>query len=895
MALIKDKTGQYVKADWIHNFEEVDQRLDANTLALANKLNSNEKGAVNGIPTLNNEQKVVETALNSDKVGGKTLAEITTDRDNAIEQAVDEAMGDLPTSAQPLFVDTYFDEEGFWGNPDPDVLNADNIIVMWLVRNYSGHDNNGKWIRLNDPANADTGDVNTALSESTEHFKDKYYIFKPTGEQFTYVNDTDRYKIGGSNVFKQYLKGMNLADMPNVEDEVNNGLNNLQGQIDSATTAISSVADALAEKVNTADTENWQKFPLTEPGGSSKTWDENEEGITIDEAISAGYYKVNYLRGGEPGDVPDAAYTLLVFGTVENEGNMIAQMIIDNDGSIYTRKGVMQEGFTMLWGDWITQASKDFVNNNFLPAGGTAVDSNQLGGKTLGTVEAERDAAIITAINNIIAGAPTAFDTLQEIATWIANDESTTAGLISAINARVQISDIRDDLTHQEAGKPLSANQGYVLKQLVDTKLASSDVVNNLTTNNAAKALSAAQGKTLKDTADALAGTVAGKHNTADFNSTTAPWQKFKLSEVDGSGKPISGEDLNDVVDPGFYQINNAVHLPDNINSDEDGIMFVNLNIDASRTQYSQLLIALDDTDKPAIWVRVLDALLSSWTAWSQIMRSGDTAQDSDALGGKSLATVEAEYHAAITAAINALVGGAPGALDTLNELAAALNDDENFAAAVTSTLADLQSQIDTLASETDTTNWQKHKLTADSGRTLDYASEGTGDYDLNNNTLPGVFQFYSGSVAPGNAPNVPSDPFQSWIVEVFTTPDDCVSQKALNVYTGQLFWRSYLAYESRWTDWKTGTPEDAADGSGITDLDEAPAGNQFIPDLQALSFPGAEAGNPGLLECIKYTGGAEPPYIKQTMTNFASGKVYMRIYATAFRGWATWKELIAL
>lgn len=47
-----------------------------------------------------------------------------------------------------------------------------------------------------------------------------------------------------------------------------------------------------------------------------------------------------------------------------------------------------------------------------------------------------------------------------------------------------------------------------------------------------------------------------------------------------------------------------------------------------------------------------------------------------------------AEMASAISAAIDALLGGAPGALDTLNELAAALGNDSNFAATVTSALA---------------------------------------------------------------------------------------------------------------------------------------------------------------------------------------------------------------
>lgn len=41
-----------------------------------------------------------------------------------------------------------------------------------------------------------------------------------------------------------------------------------------------------------------------------------------------------------------------------------------------------------------------------------------------------------------------------------------------------------------------------------------------------------------------------------------------------------------------------------------------------------------------------------------------------------------------IAAAVTALVGGAPGALDTLNELAAALGDDASYAASITTALA---------------------------------------------------------------------------------------------------------------------------------------------------------------------------------------------------------------
>lgn len=64
----------------------------------------------------------------------------------------------------------------------------------------------------------------------------------------------------------------------------------------------------------------------------------------------------------------------------------------------------------------------------------------------------------------------------------------------------------------------------------------------------------------------------------------------------------------------------------------------------------------------------------------------------------------ETETNAAIAAAIDALLDGAPGALNTLNELAAALGDDANFATSVTSALAGkaAASHTHTLAALTD-------------------------------------------------------------------------------------------------------------------------------------------------------------------------------------------------
>ncbi len=67
----------------------------------------------------------------------------------------------------------------------------------------------------------------------------------------------------------------------------------------------------------------------------------------------------------------------------------------------------------------------------------------------------------------------------------------------------------------------------------------------------------------------------------------------------------------------------------------------------------------------------------------------GPLADADGKLAANLIADLSATYatHAAVTTAINAVIAAAPGALDTLDELAAALGDDANFAATVTTAL----------------------------------------------------------------------------------------------------------------------------------------------------------------------------------------------------------------
>lgn len=100
-------------------------------------------------------------------------------------------------------------------------------------------------------------------------------------------------------------------------------------------------------------------------------------------------------------------------------------------------------------------------------------------------------------------------------------------------------------------------------------------------------------------------------------------------------------------------------------------------------------LSALTTTDKTSI-VAALNELKA-------LVDGLDGAAINDATTGTVTTWSSSKIAGEITAALNALTSGAPAALDTLNELAAAINDDAAFSATVTTALGN-RVRVDTAA-----------------------------------------------------------------------------------------------------------------------------------------------------------------------------------------------------
>ena len=78
--------------------------------------------------------------------------------------------------------------------------------------------------------------------------------------------------------------------------------------------------------------------------------------------------------------------------------------------------------------------------------------------------------AKIAAVLALLQSNDTDLDTVQEIVTYIKNNKSLIDGVTTS---KVSISDIVDNLTSEITSKPLSANQGVVIKALIDALAAS--------------------------------------------------------------------------------------------------------------------------------------------------------------------------------------------------------------------------------------------------------------------------------------------------------------------------------------------------------------------------------------------------------------------------------------
>lgn len=138
----------------------------------------------------------------------------------------------------------------------------------------------------------------------------------------------------------------------------------------------------------------------------------------------------------------------------------------------------------------------------------------------------------IDAIKTLLASDDTTLDELQEIVTYIKNNKSLIDGITTN---KVNVTDIIDNLTSEITNKPLSANQGYVLKGLIDLNTAARHSHENKAVLDA---IEEAFTTALKSKLDAIAsGAQVNVIEGVQVNGTDLTPDANKKVNVDISGK----------------------------------------------------------------------------------------------------------------------------------------------------------------------------------------------------------------------------------------------------------------------------------------------------------------------------------------------------------------------
>ncbi len=339
------------------------------------------------------------------------------------------------------------------------------------------------------------------------------------------------------------------------------------------------------------------------------------------------------------------------------------------------------------------------------------------------TTQAASTAFVVAAIAALIASAPGVLDTLDEIAAALNDDPDFAATMTTALagkqplnadlTAVAGLSPSNDDLLQRKAGAWANRTPAQVKTDLTLVK-ADVGLGNVDNTADTAKPVSTAQQTALDLKANLASPTLTG----TPLTPTAAPGTN--TTQVASTAYVVAAVAALIAAAPGALDTLDelAAALGDDANFAATMVTALAGKQPLAAT-LTALAAASTAADKLAYFTGVDTVALADLTSFGRTLlaaanaAAGRTALGTDAVYVASTTTRtltvsdtepsspgagdlwidsdpddDGPWVAAIEAAIDALIGGAPGALDTLNELAAALADDAAFATTVTNALA---------------------------------------------------------------------------------------------------------------------------------------------------------------------------------------------------------------
>ena len=284
----------------------------------------------------------------------------------------------------------------------------------------------------------------------------------------------------------------------------------------------------------------------------------------------------------------------------------------------------------------------------------------------------------------LVDSAPGALDTLNELAAAI-NDDANAFNTLNNAIAAVQ-ADV--DQNETDADAAIAAVQADVNQNETDADAAIAAVQADVDQN-----------ETDGDAADAA---LSGRLDTLEADPTTQTLLTAEATTRATADTALSGRLDTLEADPTTATALAAVQADVNQNeADSD-------SADAALSARITTLEA-DPTTATAVAAVQADVDQNEADADTAIALKADIASPTftgtptapTASAGTN--TTQLATTAYVSTAVSALIDGAPGAINTLNELAAALGDDANFATTITNSIAAVQSDVNQNESDADT------------------------------------------------------------------------------------------------------------------------------------------------------------------------------------------------
>ena len=282
------------------------------------------------------------------------------------------------------------------------------------------------------------------------------------------------------------------------------------------------------------------------------------------------------------------------------------------------------------------------------------------------TTQVATTAFVTTAVANTIDGAPGALDTLNELAAALNDDASFSTTVTNLINANethidnaVTLTGVAKDATNLGTftGGTITDNQTIKASlQLLETKVEA--VQSDVDGNESDADTAVAANETHIDNLATLSGVAKDETSLATFSGSTisdSRTVKQALQELETSLEEIDAN-ANDIT-TAVGVAEQATHLG----------------------SFSGSTISANGTAKEAI--QELETAVELKAAVAGPTFTGAPAAPTASAGTNSTQLATTEF---VSVAINNLINGAPGALDTLNEIAEAIADDANVAANLT-------------------------------------------------------------------------------------------------------------------------------------------------------------------------------------------------------------------